>query len=221
MQGRPYSKREERAMVREGRLKELGYSSYDAYLKSPAWRDLKDRYRASDLPQICMCGDTKVQFHHTTYERVGCEQLEDLLPLCQACHAQAHVLEAAGVIELTLEGFYYDLRRAWINAAIERKRKALAAEDFAVALHKQHDVVSTKLREGAEHARQKKAQRGRYMRLRAEMRAARPDTPEVLAERRERLFAEAIQAAAIRRRARVVQRETPTQIVKRPTAAWR
>lgn len=112
MQAGPYSKRTLRARVRETRLAELGYDSYSAYLASAAWRDVRKRYRESDLPQACMCGATNWQLHHTTYDRVGQEELEDLVPLCTACHAQAHALEQAGVIGLDLKGFYYDPERA-------------------------------------------------------------------------------------------------------------
>lgn len=107
-----HSARYHRARVRETRLRELGYDTYAAYLKSAAWRDVRRRYRESDLPQICMCGASKVQLHHTTYDRVGRELLEDLIPLCAPCHEQAHVLEAAGVIDLNLKGFYYDAELA-------------------------------------------------------------------------------------------------------------
>ncbi len=120
-----YTKRELRARVRETRLAELGYASYADYMRSAAWRDVKARYRASDLPQICMCGEAKVDMHHTTYERVGRERLEDLIPLCRRCHDQAHALEAAGVIDLDLAGFYYDPERATKSTA---ERAAHAAE---------------------------------------------------------------------------------------------
>lgn len=125
----PNTKRSVRARVREVRLREHGYDSYAAYLSSPAWRDLKARYRESDLPQICMCGETKVQLHHTTYERVGRERLDDLIPLCHDCHTTAHALEAAGIIELDLQGFYYDAERAAANAAVEEARKAAIEAD--------------------------------------------------------------------------------------------
>lgn len=116
-------------MVRELQLRELGYASYADYLKSPAWRDVRERYIASDLPQVCMCGATSWELHHTTYERVGRERLDDLIPLCRTCHADAHALESAGVIGLDLDGFYYDVERAAANAVARQERKALADAD--------------------------------------------------------------------------------------------
>lgn len=124
-----------------------------AYLGSRAWRQVRERYKASDLPQVCRCGATRWQLHHTTYERVGRERLEDLIPLCSECHATAHALERAGVIDLDLFGFYYTFERALQNFKAEEARKAQAREDF---------MAPTKL----SPRRARRAARGR--RLRAE-----------------------------------------------------
>jgi hypothetical protein len=68
------------------RLDQLGYANYNAYIASPHWRQTRQRYRDSDLPQNCYCCDEeKVELHHTTYERLGQELLTDLKPLCHAC----------------------------------------------------------------------------------------------------------------------------------------
>jgi hypothetical protein len=75
------------------RLKGLGMS-YTEYLNSKHWADVKRRYRESSLPQNCMaCDSTKVQYHHRTYQRVGCELLTDIMPLCDACHKRVHEFE--------------------------------------------------------------------------------------------------------------------------------
>jgi hypothetical protein len=90
---------------RAARLRALGYASYSDYLRSPHWREVKARYRASDLPQACMCGADDVQLHHTTYDRIDAEDLSDLLPLCASCHTLIHVLEARGEVALDFAGF--------------------------------------------------------------------------------------------------------------------
>lgn len=73
------------------RLQELGYSSYEAYLQSAHWTDLKKRYFASRLPKTCLvCGSSHVQMHHVTYKRIGTEWLNDLVPLCDLHHGQVH-----------------------------------------------------------------------------------------------------------------------------------
>jgi len=132
MQEGSYGKTERKARgeARDAALQRLGYQDYAAYLQSSAWRDVRERYKASDLPQICMCGAERWQLHHTTYERVGRELLEDLIPLCGDCHATAHMLEREGIIGLDLVGFYYDPDRA------KRHAEALA---LIAAMPKRND----------------------------------------------------------------------------------
>jgi hypothetical protein len=91
---------------REARIQRLGFKSYAEYLRSPEWAEVRRRYRAAPaLPQECFCGATEVEFHHTTYERVGRERLEDLVPLCVNCHRMLHALESRGVVGLDYTGF--------------------------------------------------------------------------------------------------------------------
>ena len=92
-------------------LKNLGYDSYNEYLASDHWQALKERYRASQRPQKCLCcGSEKYELHHTTYERLGREWLKDLIPLCRQHHEDYHqylkddpTLEL-GDVEIILEG---------------------------------------------------------------------------------------------------------------------
>lgn len=104
------------------RLQELGFASYAEYLDSPHWRKLRVRFAASDQPQDCMCGETeRLQLHHMTYERVGAEELSDLMWLCKTCHAMVHVLEERGEIGLDLAGLVSE-QRAARHAADQAKR---------------------------------------------------------------------------------------------------
>jgi hypothetical protein len=73
-----------------GRLKELGVASYADYLASDHWKSIKQRYRASNLPQGCGCGARATALHHRTYARLGAELLTDLEPVCQPCHRKLH-----------------------------------------------------------------------------------------------------------------------------------
>jgi hypothetical protein len=118
-----------RRSKRHRRLRHLGYASYAEYLRSPAWSDVKRRYRDSELPQECMCGETTVQLHHKTYERVGEEPLTDLAPLCATCHALVHTLERRGQLSLDLAGLVSD-ERAAAYAIVERKRQERARAEF-------------------------------------------------------------------------------------------
>lgn len=111
-----------RIMRRREVLEAKGFDGYAQYLASPTWEAVKERYRASDLPQDCMCGDTQVQMHHTTYDRVGGDELlSDLAPLCARCHTLVHVLEARGEVGLDLAGLCDEQRAA-------RRRAEAAAQ---------------------------------------------------------------------------------------------
>ena len=75
-------------------LARYGFKSYRDYLYSDHWQKLRERYRASKLPQVCfVCWDPNVDLHHKTYRRLGEEKLTDLLPLCRLHHDLAHKLD--------------------------------------------------------------------------------------------------------------------------------
>ena len=64
---------------------------YYTYLKSPEWevkrQDIFDR--CNGTCEICRRARA-VLVHHTTYESLGEELLEDLLGLCKNCHTSLH-----------------------------------------------------------------------------------------------------------------------------------
>lgn len=138
-----------RGFRRSVALRQLGYRDYDEYLRSPEWAEVKRRYRASDLPQDCFCGETEgLHLHHLTYERVGREQLDDLTPLCPRCHSMVHVLERRGDIALDLKGLVSERRakryqrntpapgESWEEATadreVDRQRKSIERRIRAV-----------------------------------------------------------------------------------------
>jgi len=70
---------------------EAFWDSYDDYLKSSAWKVLRERVlrRANGVCEGCGVG-AACQVHHVTYEHVGCEFLFELVALCLACHERIH-----------------------------------------------------------------------------------------------------------------------------------
>lgn len=69
----------------------IGYRNYTEYLKSRHWRSLKRQYRLERNWSCYCCGvEDGLHLHHLTYERIGEEDLDDLLPLCERCHAAIH-----------------------------------------------------------------------------------------------------------------------------------
>lgn len=67
-------------------------TNYHSYISSHAWRN--SPARLAELKAACfrcrLCNasadDTQLEVHHRTYERLGCEKVEDLTALCSQCH---------------------------------------------------------------------------------------------------------------------------------------
>lgn len=65
----------------------MGYSEY---LASPEWKALADKVKARDKCCV-LCSSTKeLEAHHRTYERIGIEEMDDLVTVCNPCHALFH-----------------------------------------------------------------------------------------------------------------------------------
>lgn len=76
----------------------LNRKEYHDSLISEHWIKFKVHYRQSNLPQACLiCSDPKVDLHHWTYERIGSERLDDVVPLCRGHHKAAHKLVRTGI----------------------------------------------------------------------------------------------------------------------------
>lgn len=67
-------------------------TSYQMYLKSNHWQDVRNRYYASKYPYKCNICEVKtgLQLHHKSYKRIGNERLNDLVYLCGIHHKQLH-----------------------------------------------------------------------------------------------------------------------------------
>ena len=77
--------------------------TYKQYLKTDKWQELKRNVFKRSLRNaagynpfgVCEnCGYSPykpcLQVHHKTYERLFCEELEDLILLCPRCHKEIH-----------------------------------------------------------------------------------------------------------------------------------
>ena len=77
-------------MSKRHRLTDLGYASYQDYLQSPHWRSVKVRLLIKK-PLCCVCENNRADtLHHLTYTRIGTENDNDILLLCQNCHNIIH-----------------------------------------------------------------------------------------------------------------------------------
>lgn len=69
---------------------------YARYLRSSHWRRLRVRVLKRDRWRCRDCNSRRhLSVHHLTYERLGCEQLSDLITLCRTCHHERHFTEQA------------------------------------------------------------------------------------------------------------------------------
>lgn len=74
--------RERNAVIRE-----MGYPSYAAYLRSDLWASIRSRVIAA-RPDCVLCQKPAENIHHVGYGRavLGGERDEALMPLCRGCH---------------------------------------------------------------------------------------------------------------------------------------
>jgi hypothetical protein len=69
---------------------------YEAHLRSPYWRELKEKVIARRGNRCEACGDegSPVDLHHETYETFPRERQKDVRLLCRKCHSVADVERA-------------------------------------------------------------------------------------------------------------------------------
>ena len=72
----------------------LSAAEYPAYIKSKKWARKKQEYWTSGRSTNCYICDrprnASFHMHHKTYDRLGAEHLDDLSPVCRACHTAIH-----------------------------------------------------------------------------------------------------------------------------------
>lgn len=73
---------------------------YTEYLQSEEWLALRTRVLKRDGHRCQWTGKSArpgdpLQVHHLTYERVGCEHLDDLVTVCRSAHRAHHLQKAA------------------------------------------------------------------------------------------------------------------------------
>lgn len=92
-------------------------AGYDAYMRSPQWSARRRRWteewqrraavhRHSAAPQCAVCGRLWTlrdgDLHHATYDRLGAEDFEDLVPLCRPHHEALHQMYDSAPLWRTL-----------------------------------------------------------------------------------------------------------------------
>ena len=70
-------------------------NEYKKYLSTKVW-DEKRREKLKEAGykcQLCSKKDVKLHVHHNTYERIGDEDMNDLIVLCEDCHKKFHDID--------------------------------------------------------------------------------------------------------------------------------
>lgn len=67
---------------------------YRDYLETAHWQRTRRLAFERYGDRCVLCGHTGTDVHHRTYERLGCEQLDDLIVLCRTCHDLHHASAA-------------------------------------------------------------------------------------------------------------------------------
>jgi 5-methylcytosine-specific restriction endonuclease McrA len=65
---------------------------YIEYLQSDEWARKRDRILRRDRNRCRKCGSPADDVHHKTYERIYCEDDDDLISICRTCHRYEHKL---------------------------------------------------------------------------------------------------------------------------------
>jgi hypothetical protein len=73
------------------KVAELRAMSYQDYLMTDHWKTVRELRLTIDGRRCRLCRSTeRLQVHHSTYERRGCEEMDDLITLCGDCHQMFH-----------------------------------------------------------------------------------------------------------------------------------
>ena len=80
---------------KKNKLYKLGYKNYKDYLLSRHWIDFRSVCKQNKQYKCYMCQSKikKLILHHLTYERLGNENLSDVVFMCHDCHTDVHTLK--------------------------------------------------------------------------------------------------------------------------------
>lgn len=108
-------------------LRRLGYPSYQDYLASPLWQDIRSRVFGRDKHLCCCCRKRATSVHHAKYteENLTGKTLDGLTSICVPCH-RAIEFKTNGKKRLTSKKVAQALRsRANTIASRRRHQKNL------------------------------------------------------------------------------------------------
>ena len=89
---------------------------YHCYMNSDAWKKKRNERLKLDNFKCQKCGSAmNLVVHHITYDRLGREPMEDLITLCQRCHASLH--------ETDIQNKEYQAHMREVNKWLQQKNR--------------------------------------------------------------------------------------------------
>lgn len=106
-------------------LKKLGFSSYQDYLNSDLWRQVRERVFLTKGRSCWLCGRHADQVHHTRYHAVDLtgKRTKHVHPICGKCHKE---------IEFTLDGAKATVGQA--KKEFKKRRRVRREIEYLVSL---------------------------------------------------------------------------------------
>lgn len=79
------------------KLRSLGINTYQEYLLSTYWKNIKNKMYSSNIPKICLCcgSDKYLNIHHRKYKPRDIDNpiINNYIFLCNKCHSAIHNLQ--------------------------------------------------------------------------------------------------------------------------------
>ena len=80
-----------RGKINEAIIQQNWQYNYLDYIKSTPWKEKCKSIKLARGNKCQVCGSgNNLQVHHNTYDRLGCEDDNDLVLLCKSCHFLFH-----------------------------------------------------------------------------------------------------------------------------------
>lgn len=100
---------------REIHLKEIGFGSYQAYLKSDLWKKVRSAVYKAKGDRCFRCSEKAEVIHHTRYHKndlLG-KTLLFLFPVCSKCHEYIEFSKKGKKVDVNTANCRFGAKRRW------------------------------------------------------------------------------------------------------------
>jgi len=74
----------------------INYKKYFKYINGGRWENRREQYWDNHDRDCYVCGEFALELHHRIYDNLGDEKDSDLVPLCEDCHEEVHIMADVG-----------------------------------------------------------------------------------------------------------------------------